>query len=54
MNTHYGVTSLELAQQKFRLIALDLLQNDLSAKITTVYKNDFWLDEMQAEFSEQN
>ena len=49
MNTHYGVTSPELAQQKFRLIALDLLQNDLSAKITTygvVYENDFWLDEV--------
>ena len=49
MNTHYGVTSPELAQQKFRLIALDLLQNDLSAKITpygVVYENDFWLDEV--------
>ena len=49
MNTHYGVTSTELAQQKFRLIALDLLQNDLSAKITpygVVYENDFWLDEV--------
>ena len=34
MNTHYGVTSPELAKQKFRLVALDLLQNDLSAKIT--------------------
>ena len=49
LNTHYGVTSPELAQQKFRLIALDLLQNDLSAKITpygVVYENDFWLDEV--------
>ena len=49
MNTHYGVTSPELAQQKFRLIALDLLQNDLSAKITpygVVCENDFWLDEV--------
>jgi len=49
MNTHYGVTSPELAQQKFRLIALDLLQNDLSAKITpygVVYENDFWLDDV--------
>lgn len=49
MNTHYGVTSPELAKQKFRLIALDLLQNDLSAKITpygVVYENDFWLDEV--------
>lgn len=34
MHTHRGVTSPELAPQKFRLIALDLLQNDLSAKIT--------------------
>ena len=49
LNTHYGVTSPELAQQKFWLIALDLLQNDLSAKITpygVVYENDFWLDEV--------
>ena len=49
MNTHYGITSPELARQKFRLIALDLLQNDLSAKITpygVVYENDFWLDEV--------
>ena len=49
LNTHYGVTSPELARQKFRLIALDLLQNDLSAKITpygVVYENDFWLDEV--------
>ncbi len=49
MNTHYGVTVSELARQKFRLIALDLLQNDLSAKITpygVVYENDFWLDEV--------
>lgn len=49
MNTHYGITSPELAQKKFRLIALDLLQNDLSAKITpygVVYENDFWLDEV--------
>ena len=49
LNTHYGVTSPELAQQKFRLIAFDLLQNDLSAKITpygAVYENDFWLDEV--------
>lgn len=49
LNTHYVVTSPELAQQKFRLIALDLLQNDLSAKITpygVVYENDFWLDEV--------
>ena len=48
INTHYGVTSPELARQKFRLIALDLLQNDLPAKITpygVVYENDFWLDE---------
>lgn len=49
INTHYGVTSPELARQKFRLMALDLLQNDLSAKITpygVVYENDFWLDEV--------
>ena len=49
LNTHYGVTSPELAQQKFRLIALDLLQNDLSAKITpygVVYENDFSLDKV--------
>ena len=49
LNTHYGVTSPELAKQKSRLIALDLLQNDLSAKITpygVVYENDFWLDEV--------
>ena len=49
LNTHYGVTSPELAQQKFRFIAFDLLQNDLSAKITpygVVYENDFWLDEV--------
>ena len=48
-HTHYGVISPELARQKFRLIALDLLQNDLSAKITpygVVYENDFWLDEV--------
>ena len=44
LNTLYGVTSPELAQHKFRLIALDLLQNDLSAKITpygVVCENDF-------------
>ena len=49
INTHYGITSPELAQQKFRLIALDLLQNDLFAKITpygVMYENDFWLDEV--------
>lgn len=49
MNTHCGVTASELAQQKLRRIALDLLQNDLSAKITpygVVYENDLWLDEV--------
>ena len=49
MNTHCGVTPSELAQQKLRRIALDLLKNDLSAKITpygVVYENDFWLDEV--------
>lgn len=47
--THYGVTLPELAQHKFRLIALDLLQNDLSAKITpygVVCENNFWLYEV--------
>ena len=34
LNTHYGTTSAELAQQKFRLIALDLLQNTPHSRFT--------------------
>lgn len=49
LNTHGGVSSVELAQVRSRLIALDLLQNNLCVKITPyglVYENDFCLNEV--------
>ena len=47
--THNDCTTMGLAKEKFRLIALDLLQNNLSAKITPygiLYDNGMKLKEM--------
>lgn len=47
--THDGCTTMGLAKEKLRLIALDLLQNNLSAKITpygVLYDNGMELKEL--------